>query len=97
MNATQWHSLELGRRVEADLAADIEKQGAYVSPNITGVKVEGGSIVFYELDATSDPVDARSKMDRYLSRMLAKFRPLPHKVVAVHHRRDDGPLSCGRS
>ena len=34
MSASKWESFDLKKPIESDLAADIEKQGAFVSPHI---------------------------------------------------------------
>ena len=47
-----WDEITLKKKVEPDLAADLENNGAYVSPEILGVKVEGGIKVRF---AFNDP------------------------------------------
>jgi seryl-tRNA synthetase len=90
-----WQQIELKKAVEADLAADIEKQGAYVSPFVRRVKVEDGTRVRYEVAPGGDLADVKAKMDRYVDLMVTKFRKLPKKVLATRERKDKGELARG--
>src|SRR5262245_21129679 len=91
---TSWQSIPLKKQVEGDLAADIEKQGAYVSPEVLRVKVEEGE-VRYEVKGGADLGDVKAKMDRYVDLMVTKFRKLPRKVLHARDRQDRGPLGTG--
>ena len=90
--STKWESFDLKKPIESDLAADIEKQGAFVSPHILRVKVEEGKTVRYEVASGADAADVKAKMDRYVDLMVTKFRKLPRKVIATRERKDKGPL-----
>jgi seryl-tRNA synthetase len=94
MSTTTWESISLKKQVDGDLAADIEKQGAYVSPYVTKVKVEDG-LVRFEVNAGGDLVDIKAKMERYVDMMVSKFRKLPRKVLHTRARQDAGPLGTG--
>jgi seryl-tRNA synthetase len=91
---SSWESIALKKQVEGDLAADIEKQGAYVSPEVLQVKVEDGS-VRYQVKSGANLSDVKAKMDRYVDLMVTKFRKLPRKVLHARERKDTGPLGTG--
>ena len=94
MSAPTWHSVDLKKQVDGDLAADIEKQGAYVSPEILKVKVEGGKVRF-EVKPGADVADTTAKVDRYVDLMVAKFRKIPRKVLHTRERKNKAPLRTG--
>src|SRR5262249_40063893 len=82
------------KTVDAELAADIEKQGAYVSPDILRVKVEGGA-VHCQVKAGANAIDLKAKVDRYVDMMVSRHRKLPHKTLHQRNRKDSGPLVTG--
>src|SRR5262249_728242 len=88
----QSQSFLLESELEPDLAADIEKQGAFVSPDIRKVRVRHGNRISYELSPTADPNLAHAKLSRYVVRMVSSHRPLPRKAVGAHRRKDPVPL-----
>src|SRR5437868_6001995 len=93
---SRWETIELGKAIESDLAADLEKQGAYVSPHVLRVRVRAdGRGVEYELADGADAADVRAKIERYSVAMVSKFRKLPRKVLHTTERRDKGPLYHG--
>jgi seryl-tRNA synthetase len=92
--AGSWLSVELKKAVDADLAADLEKQGAYVSPEILQVRVEGGS-VRCEVRAGADAKDVLPKLTRYVDLMVSKYRKLPRKVLHQSTRKDSAPFATG--
>jgi seryl-tRNA synthetase len=88
--------VELPRAIDADLAADIEKQGVYVSPHVHGIKVQDdGKSVLFDLDDGADVADARAKMGKFLIDMVQKFRKLARKVLVEHARKSARPLERG--
>ena len=88
--------LELPRAIGRDLAADIEKQGVYVSPHVHGIKVQDdGKTVHFDLDYGADGAEARAKMEKFLHDMVQKFRALARKVLAEHARTVARPLERG--
>jgi seryl-tRNA synthetase len=93
---SRWEAIPLKKQVDADLAADIEKQGAYVSPGVLRVKIgEDGKSVGYQVADGADIGEIRPKMERYVDLMVTKFRPLPKKVLHTRTRKDAGPLATG--
>jgi seryl-tRNA synthetase len=90
-----WESIELARHVEADLAADIEKNGAYVSPHIGKVRVRAdGRAVEFSV-AAGDVAEVRGKMSRFIDAMVSKFRKLPRKVLSTRSRTAPRALERG--
>ncbi len=94
MSGPTWEAVDLKKQVDGDLAADIEKQGAYVSPEILRVKVEGGQVRF-EVKAGANVADTKAKVDRYVDLMVAKFRKIPRKVLHTRERKNKAPLRTG--
>ena len=94
-NEGDWDLITLSKKVEADLAADIEKNGAYVHPDILRVRVEGGTKVHFEVKPGSEKAAIREKMDRYVDAMVSRFRQLPKKVLHERKRKDTGELGRG--
>ncbi len=90
----EWHSIELKKQVEGDLAADIEKQGAYVSPEVLRVKVEGGA-VRYQVKNGANLGELEAKVARYVDLMVSKYRKLPRKVLHSRARKSKTPLLTG--
>jgi seryl-tRNA synthetase len=88
--------MELGRVVDLDLAADIEKQAVYVSTGVRELRVrdDRAAVTFVVDDGASDD-DARRKVGRFLADMVNKFRKLSRKVLASHAREVPRPLERG--
>ena len=91
----EWGVIALAKKVEPDLAADLEKNGAYVSPEILKVRVEDGLKVHYSTQPGADAKAVREKMDRYVDAMVSRFRQLPKKVLHTRQRKDQAPLERG--
>jgi seryl-tRNA synthetase len=89
-------TLELGRVVDADLSADIEKQSVYVSTGVRALRVrdDRAAVTFVVGDGESED-DARRKVERFLADMVQKFRKLSRKVLASHSRASARPLERG--
>lgn len=89
-------TVDLGRVVDAELAADIEKQAVYVSPSVRGLAVRGdGAAVTFTVEEGASVEDARRKVERFVVDMVQKFRKLSRKVLASHSRRTPRPLERG--
>jgi seryl-tRNA synthetase len=86
-------AFDLAEDVTPDLAADIEKQGAFVSPQIHRVAVRDGKHVSYEIEAAADSERAREKVVRFVESMAGRFRKLPRKVETARSRAGGGPKS----
>ena len=90
------HTVDLGRVIDADLAADIEKQAVYVSPHLHGLRVrEDGAAVTFTVDDDAGLDDAREKVERFIVDMVQKFRKLSRKVLASNTRKSGHPLERG--
>jgi seryl-tRNA synthetase len=95
MTEPTWDEITLAKKVEPDLAADLEKNGAYVSPEILKVVVEGGAKVRFSMKPGADAKATREKMDRYVDAMVSRFRQVPKKVLHTRVRKDRGELERG--
>jgi len=84
------HAIDLPTEPDPDLAADLEKQGGYVSPHVRRVQIVGRT-VRYEADAGA-PADVHEKMRRYLHAMSARHRKLPRRVLLERARSSARPL-----
>ena len=87
-------SIELPTEPDGDLAADLEKQGGYVSPHVRRVEIVG-RMVRYELgaDVPADvQEDVHAKIGRYLHAMIARHRKIPRKVIHERARTSRRPL-----
>jgi seryl-tRNA synthetase len=91
---SSWLDSPLKKKLDGDLAAEIEKQGAYVAPEILRVKVEGEA-VRCEVRPGADLTAIQTKLDRFVDLMVSKYRKLPHRLVHERRRRDGGPLYKG--
>jgi seryl-tRNA synthetase len=89
-------TMELGRVVDADLAADIEKQAVYVSPCVRALRVrdDRAGVTFTVAEGEGEE-SARRKVERFLADMVQKFRKLSRKVMASHARSAPRPLERG--
>jgi hypothetical protein len=74
--------------VDGQLASDIEKQSAYVSPDIVSLKVaDSGDSVIAECDATGASLDEIvGKLSRFLDAMTANFRKIEQRVRFERNR-----------
>jgi seryl-tRNA synthetase len=90
-----WDTLTLSKKVEPDLAADLEKNGAYVHPDILKVRVEDGAKVHFATRPGADAAVVREKVSRYVDAMVSRFRQLPKKVLHTRKRKDGGPFATG--
>lgn len=66
--------IALEKPLDPDLAAEIEKQAAYVSPRIKNVRAYGTTIEWEGDD---------EKMERFVRAMTAKHRAVPKKTIAT--------------
>src|SRR5262245_6129861 len=89
-----WLAIELKKAIDAELAADIEKQGAYVSPDILRVSVQGSN-VRCQLKPGASLDETKSKLARYVDLMVSRYRKLPRKVLHTRKRDADRPLYRG--
>jgi seryl-tRNA synthetase len=87
-------TLPLPKAIDADLAADLEKQAVYASPVIRRLRVDGARTTV-EVDADDGDPELRGKVERFIETMVQKFRKLPKKELARHARVDGAPLERG--
>ncbi len=95
MTEPTWDEFALAKKVEPDLAADVEKNGAYVSPEILKVQVVDGAKVRFAMKPGTDVKATREKMVRYVDSMVSRFRQVPKKVIHTRTRKDSGELERG--
>jgi hypothetical protein len=88
--------IDLPRRIDLGLAADIEKEAAFVSPYLGALRVTGGgaAVELEVADRTRD-AEVRGKVERFLDAMLKRTHRFEPKVFLRHKRCDDGPLVTG--
>ncbi len=70
-------------RIDPELAAEMEKLGAWVSSHVRDIRVDaGGSCVRFSIDGDSDLEAEHAKVARFVADMTERHRPLPSAVVA---------------
>jgi len=82
-------TIDLPRAVDGDLAADIEKESAYLRR--LSVVRDGGAVELEVADG-GQPADVEAKVKRFLDAMLKHKSGFDTKVFLTNERRDDGPL-----
>jgi seryl-tRNA synthetase len=86
----------LPKPIDAELAADVEKQGVYAATAVRRVRVvDGGSVVEVDADDGADPGALTARIAQLLASLVQKHRRLERKVLAEHARRDRAPLERG--
>lgn len=75
-------SLALPVAIDADLAEEIAKQSAWISPRVHDVHVSpGGCGVLFRVDSDADVGAERDRVERFVADMVRRHRPLPRKLV----------------
>ena len=88
--------IELPRAIDADLAAEIEKESAFVSPYLGNLRVDpAGNAVRLEISDQEKAVEVHEKVGRFLDAMLQRKHRFDTKVFLENSRRDDGPYATG--
>jgi seryl-tRNA synthetase len=86
----------LSRGAGPEIAADIEKQSAFVSPFIERIYVEpGGNAVRIVTRDGADLVEVEAKAKRFLEVMVRQVAGFEVKVSMACKRRDSGPYHYG--
>jgi len=86
--------VKLSRMIDRDLALEIEKEAAYVSPYLCQLKVTTErTAVDVKVSEGIVEHEVRGKVERYLETMLAKFRKIDEKVYFRHQRQDNQPFA----
>jgi seryl-tRNA synthetase len=85
--------LKLQSAIDPELAPNIEKQSAYVSPRLRRLKVSPDRMsVELEIDDERVVDEVREKVLRFLEAMTTQFRAFGNNVVFKNTRRDRGAL-----
>jgi seryl-tRNA synthetase len=88
--------IDLPRRIDPGLAADIEKESAFVSPFLNRLRVTGGrNAVELEIADRAGDGEVEGKVERFLDAMLKRVHSFEPKVFQRNERRDDGPFATG--
>ncbi len=88
--------IELPRTIDGSLAADIEKESAFVSPYLTGLRVAPeGNAVELDIEAEEWHAEVKAKVERFLESMLRRVHGIETKIFYENRRRDDGPIVSG--
>ncbi len=88
--------IDLPRQIDPELAADIEKESAFVSPFLRGLRVTGGrAAVELEIADRARDAEVTGKVERFLEAMLKRVHRFEPKVFLRNERRDQGPLATG--
>lgn len=83
----------LPRPIDEDLAADIEKESAFVSRHLSRLQVRSArDSIEIEIDDEARSSEVRGKVDRFLEAMLKRTHQFETKVFHRTERRDDGPF-----
>ncbi len=88
--------IDLPRQIDPELAADIEKEAAFVSPFLSALRVSGSrAAVELEIADRDRDAEVKGKVERFLDAMLKQVHRFEPKVFLRNHRRDDGPFATG--
>jgi seryl-tRNA synthetase len=76
------YSLAVPTSIDGDLAEEIAKQSAWVSPHVHDVRVssDGGTVLF-RVDDQADAGVERNRVERFVADMVRRHRPVPRKLV----------------
>jgi seryl-tRNA synthetase len=79
--------VEAARVIDAELAAEIERQAAWVSARVSDLRVDGDGRAVRFLVADGGVIaDERAKVARFVSAMAERHRVVPRKVVLRRER-----------
>jgi seryl-tRNA synthetase len=88
--------IDLPRQIDSDLATDLEKESAFVSPFLNRLRVTAGrNTVELEVADRARDAEVRAKAERFLEAMLKRTHRFETKVFEHTRRRDDGPVVSG--
>jgi hypothetical protein len=91
MSAAPSQVVEAPRPIDAELAAEIEKQAAWISQRVTELRVEpGGRAVRFRVTEGGVVADERAKVARFLGDVAGRHRAVPRKVVLRRERQGRG-------
>jgi seryl-tRNA synthetase len=84
-------TIPLPKKIDDDLAAEVEKQAVYAAPQLTRIRVTDDRMSV-EIDSDADESEVRPKVERYLSAMVGRYRKIAGKVLHKVERKDSGAL-----
>jgi hypothetical protein len=84
-------TIQLGKPIDADLAAEVEKQGVYATPLVRRIRVSADR-ASVQVESDGEEGVVRPKVERYLQAMVGRFRKIAGKVMAVNQRVNKAPL-----
>jgi seryl-tRNA synthetase len=88
--------IDLPRQVDADLAADIEKEAAFVSPFLSRLRVNSErDAVEIEVSERDRETEVHGKVERFLDAMLERTHRFEVKTFLTSKRVDEGPYTDG--
>jgi seryl-tRNA synthetase len=75
-------SLRISASIDDDLAEEIARQSAWISPHVHDVHVspDGGTVLF-RVDDEADVRSESSRVERFVADMMRRHRPVPRKLV----------------
>ena len=77
------YTLETGRAIDRESAAELEKESAWISRRVRDLRVEGNrGRVSFRVDGDHDVSVEHAKVARFVADMLDRRRPLARKVIA---------------
>jgi seryl-tRNA synthetase len=86
--------LALPRAVDAELAADIQKESVYISPQLTNLRVlQSLDAVEIEMEDGADAATVQAKALRFLASMMKRTHTFDTKVFLHTARRDTRPFA----
>jgi seryl-tRNA synthetase len=88
--------IDLPRQIDPELAADLEKESAFVSPFLSRLRVTAArSAVELEIAEGARDEEVQAKVERFLEAMLKRTHSFETKVFQRTARLDDGPFATG--
>jgi seryl-tRNA synthetase len=79
--------------LDEDLAAEVAKQAVYAAPGVKIFRWDAARrTARVEIEASADAVSVEDKLRRFVSTMVARYRPLPKHVLRTNARKDSRPL-----
>jgi seryl-tRNA synthetase len=88
--------IDLPRQIDPELAADLEKESAFVSPHLRRLRVTAErAAIELEIAEGGDEAEVRGKVERFLAAMLKRTHRFETKVFLHNQREDDRPFATG--
>jgi seryl-tRNA synthetase len=88
--------IDLPRQIDPELAADLEKEAAFVSPHLRRLRVAAErAAVELEIEAGVEEAEIQGKVERFLGAMLKRTHRFETKVFLENQRQDRRPYATG--